>query len=285
MRLLLLLLIPLIFGCLQAETQPAAPASAQPPSGNAAASNGTTTNPQGDATSPPATVPPTASTSLKSEGVEYPAGAWEIHGTLYESKNGEPTKAIILAHMLGEDRTSYPISFIEDLHGEVPDALILAIDLRGHGESTNIGTYDKLDTSQFMDMRNDILGAKPMIEDDYPTVKEYYVVGASIGSTAAIMASRMESDINKLALISPGMEYKGVDITRAADDYSRDLLLVASSGDSYSVSAASQIEGLSPSTHITKKIYGGSAHGTDLFDATKSDAEPLDRLLIDFLKD
>jgi len=127
------------------------------------------------------------------------------------------------------------------------------------------------------------LSAKSYFAPKHPTVEQYYVVGASIGSTAAVMAGAQDNDIVKIAMISPGMEYKDVNIERSVDDYKKRLLIVAASGDSYSSSSATEINSISSSQKILK-IYGGSAHGTDLFDATKDESEPLSDVLVNFLK-
>jgi len=226
----------------------------------------------------------TQQTSLESTEINYTSGAWRIYGTVYDSKNDEPTKAIILVHDLGKTRDAYSQDFIERLHDSVPDAMIFAIDLRGHGKSTNLGTYQSFDMATFKDMKTDVLGAKNYFKANHPTVNEYYVVGASIGSTAGILAAAQDMEINKLVMISPGMEYKNVSIDRAAEDYLKRLMLVASSGDSYSVDGVEGIDELSHTTHKTIKIYPGSAHGTDLFAATEGDSEPLDTAIINFLK-
>jgi pimeloyl-ACP methyl ester carboxylesterase len=185
--------------------------------------------------------------------------------------------------MLGQTRDTYPPSFIKRLHDEIPNAVVLTIDPRGHGQSTSLGTYDDFGTFEFQAMQNDIVSAKQAITDRYPIAKQYYVVGASIGSTSAIIAGARDRDIVKIAMLSPGMEYQGVDIEDAADTYNRPLLLAAASGDSYSANSVTLIESISTS-QVTTKTYSGSAHGTDLFDATKGESEPLDDVILDFLK-
>lgn len=278
---LAVLSIILLFGCIQLgpqeipedETMPPAPPTT-PEAGPPAEEEPETTEPA---------PPPPEAPALESEEITYKSLGWNIHGTLYESKNKEPTKVIILLPMLDHTRSSYPASFIERLHDEVPDAMVLAIDMRGHGESTNLGTWEKFDAAGFKDMKTDVLSVKPYFDSNHPTVENYYVVGASIGSTAAVLAGAQERHIIKIAMISPGMEYKDVNIESAVDDYRRSLLLVAASGDSYAVSSASQIYELSRSQKILK-TYGGSAHGTDLFDATEDESEPLSDVLVDFLK-
>jgi hypothetical protein len=84
-------------------------------------------------------------------------------------------------------------------------------------------------------------------------------------------------------MISPGWEYKGVEIEDAVEDYNFPLLLIASSGDSYSMDAVSRIKSAS-SSKVTTKTYSGSAHGTDLFDATESETEPMDDSIYFFLR-
>jgi pimeloyl-ACP methyl ester carboxylesterase len=168
----------------------------------------------------------------------------------------------------------------------VPDALILAIDPKGHGKSTNLGTWRDFDQMLFLDMRSDIMYAKPYIVNKYPTVKKLYVVGASMGSTSALMAAAKEKSIIKVAMLSPGLAFNKIDITKPGglDSYSQSLLVVASSGDAYSATSAAEIRSLTSETQTTYKIYAGSGHGTDLFESTKGDDTPVSVLLIDFLK-
>lgn len=222
-------------------------------------------------------------TDLKSEDVSFYSYGWEIHATVYENINKNPSKAVFLLPMLGETRESYPQSFITRLHDEFPELMIMAIDSRGHGESTNLGTWEDFDMAQFKDMQNDVISGMAYVESTYPTVKEYYVIGASIGSTSAILAGARDRDIVKIAMISPGMEYKEVNIEDAAEDYQRPLLLVAAIDDYYSLTSTTDINSLS-SSQVTKKLYSGSAHGTDLFEATKDEDEPLEDVIVDFLK-
>ncbi|MBU0532860.1 alpha/beta fold hydrolase [Candidatus Micrarchaeota archaeon] len=221
--------------------------------------------------------------TLESEDIVYTSFGWDVHATFYPSANTDPTKVVLLMPGLGQVRGSYPQNFITLIHEEMPELAILAIDPRGHGESTALGVWENFTSAEFKDMRQDVLDGMEYLGDHYPTIDSYYVVGASMGSTAAILAGAMENDIIKIAMISPGMEYQGVDIERAADDYMKPLLLVASAQDSYSVSAISEIDSLS-SSGITKKIYSGSAHGTDLFEATENETESLSDLILNFLK-
>jgi hypothetical protein len=217
--------------------------------------------------------------SIDSEEITYTSFGWEIHGTLYPAVNKKnPTLGIILVPMLDHDRTSYPASFIEGLHEEIPDALILAIDPRGHGESTNLGAWNDFQLEEWLGMAVDIKQAKKYFKENYPTADEYYVVGAGIGSTAAILAAEQENDITKVAMLSPGIEYQGVNIEDEVDDYVHMLFVAYATEDGYSASSASQINSIT-SSKTTLKSYPGSSYGTGMFDETQVSSD-----LVGFLK-
>ncbi|MEW6721660.1 MAG: alpha/beta fold hydrolase [Candidatus Micrarchaeota archaeon] len=222
---------------------------------------------------------------LESEEVSYNAGAWKIYGTLYPSRDKTPDRLVILVPMLGHTRGSYPQGFIKRVHDELPDALILSIDPKGHGQSVNLGTWMDFETEQFKDMRTDIIKGVEFIAKDYPNVEEYYVVGASMGSTSALLAGAQKNEINKIVMISPGMDYQGVEIENALDDYTKPLLVVAASGDSESAQTAQYIDSSTPDSQTTKKVYLGlTDHGTALFDATASYDMSLEDEIVQFLK-
>jgi pimeloyl-ACP methyl ester carboxylesterase len=223
-------------------------------------------------------------TSLESQEISYLSGAWKIYGTAYDSSSDAPTKCIVLLHGLGGARDSYPISFVETLHNQFPDAVVVAIDMRGHGKSTNLGTYDQFDTAAYKDMKTDVVNLNPAMDKIYPNIKEYYVVGASMGSTAALYAATQDKEITRLVMLSPGMEYQDVGISRQLETYVHDILAVAASGDSYSDDSADEILSIRGSVHTKVKKFSGSAHGTELFAATESESPSLETAIVQFLK-
>lgn len=219
--------------------------------------------------------------TISQEEVEFrTSDSWEIHGTLYHAKSGSPKTGIILLHQLGSDRTSYD-PLIPLLHEKLPEADILAIDVRGQGESTNLGTLQKFKLAgDYKAMSNDIEGAKDYLVFFRQMPNNYYIVGASIGSTAAIRAGAEDSEIQKVVMISPGMSYKDVDITEYLQNYRKRLLIIAAQGDSYSASSAQTAYSSSGSDFKKLQIYEGtSAHGTDLFAETD-----VEELIVDWLR-
>lgn len=242
---------------------------------------GTSSSGEGGTSEQPAT---TTAPSIPSSEISYSSGAWKIYGTLYPSVNKVPTRAIVLVPQLGKTRDSYPAGFIESLHSKFPESIIIAIDPRGHGKSTNLGVYTSFDSAQFKDMKTDILSVKSYVEPNYPNIESYYVVGASIGSTAAILAGAQESKIHKIVMISPGMDYQDVSIERACEDYQHDVLAVASSGDSYSSQSASEMVSIRGTAHTLVKTYVGTSHGTDMFEDTEDAQVPLSAAITEFLQ-
>jgi pimeloyl-ACP methyl ester carboxylesterase len=226
-------------------------------------------------------------TTIKSEEIVYKTSDnWDIYGTLYYAKDEDPKRAVILIHMLGSDRSSYD-PLIPVLHEEMTDADILAIDARGHGKSTNLGTTSKFKyVGDWKAMGNDIGGAVEYFRFYRNMPDEYYVVGASIGSTSAIHYAASNAEIQRVVMISPGMNYKGVDISEDLENYRKRLLVVAAENDLSSAKDAKTIYSQSKSGSELKKLYiynGTDAHGTDLFSVTKGRSDDLTKMIADWL--
>ena len=295
MRLLAIgLLLVLLLGCAQ-QPPPAPPAA--PPQNElppTIVNTGEEVTEETEPTTPqPPPTPPTPPTGaqppaiqLESREISYEASGWKIYGTLYPAVNkNNPTKVVILAHELGKTRSSWPSSVIKRIHDEMPEAMVLAIDMRGHGKSTNLGAWNDFDVYQYRDMKFDIIEAKKYFGPSNPTVKEFYAVGASFGSSAAVLAGAQEKMVTKVAMISPGTEYKGVEVADAVDDYLHPLFVAAAAEDEYSASSARTIHGWAGEVQSDLRVYPGtSAHGTELFAETEGSGEPLASALLEFLK-
>ena len=213
--------------------------------------------------------------------------SWKISGTFYPAKSAIPKTGIILLHQLGSDRSSFD-PLIPVLHDAVPDADILAIDLRGHGRSTNLGTYSKFISGDYRAMTNDVKGAVSYLSFFRHVSDNFYVVGASVGSSVAINYADQDSAIQRIVMLSPGMDYEGVDINNALGKVRKKVYFVAANEDEQSatdVQAAYQI-----SNAYTKEVYVyqsiGAAHGTDMLtaSATSKTEEPLATKIANWLK-
>lgn len=190
------------------------------------------------------------------------------------------TKTVLLVHMLPAAKESYA-----DLAKILNSAGIsaLAIDLRGHGEST-AGPSGKLDFQTFSpsEHQSSIADLEAAIvwlnQQGFPTDK-ISLVGASIGANLSLQAAAGHPEITKIILLSPGLDYHGVQtepfITRLPE--TTQILLVSSQGDGYSADSLRRLQQLRPPSQL--KLFPGSSHGTDLLDDNSSLLEEISKFL------
>ncbi|MEM3075206.1 MAG: alpha/beta hydrolase [Candidatus Bilamarchaeaceae archaeon] len=212
---------------------------------------------------------------------------WVIYGTIYYANKSDgvrhPDTAIILLHELGKDRKSFD-GIIPRLHAEFQTADIVALDLRGHGKSTNHGYYTNFQVGDYRSIKNDVIALKEELKVLRPTIKKYYIIGASIGGSVALdLAASGES--SKIILISPGLAYHDYDISEAGKNYIHEIYMAVGSDDHYSADSARRLYDTSPSDAKELKVYYGiNAHGTDLIEATATTSQPLEELIVRWLK-
>jgi len=186
------------------------------------------------------------------------ADGWLLRGTFY---NASSDKGVILLHMLNRDRSTYR---------ELALALqragfkALAIDMRGHGESTNKGSWRSFTEADFNSMVGDVRAAKEYLRSQ--GARSFAIIGASIGANIALLASIGDSEVKTAILLSPGLDYRGVKTERAAGEASVPLLIAASSEDDYSFHSAMRISQLASVSEL--KAYSGAGHGTDMLQKT-----------------
>lgn len=158
-----------------------------------------------------------------------------LKGTYYEGLAGKDTVPIVLLHMWGGNRGDWR---------EIPELLqkqghgVLALDLRGHGDSTTV-----VGQTQLLDYRK--MPPKQyvrMYEDDMETVKTWLlsennagrvniekmcVIGAEMGAVVAVNwaardwswpvlpGGKQGQDVKALILISPEWNFKGITINQS----------------------------------------------------------------------
>jgi pimeloyl-ACP methyl ester carboxylesterase len=175
----------------------------------------------------------------------------------------------LMLHMMPADRKSW-----ESLQSALADRGIasLAIDLRGHGESTiqnakRIHYRDFTDADHqgsFEDVRSALrwLGTRGFVID------HVILVGASIGANLALATAAEQPTVPAVVLLSPGESYRGIDTFGPAAKLtpSQALFAAASQGDDQeSFDATVQIVARAASSEKTMKKFTASGHGTNLF--------------------
>lgn len=171
-----------------------------------------------------------------------------------------PGPGIVLLHMQTRSRDDY-----RALGSRLADAgfAALAIDLRGHGASDPPppGT-DAQDLSR---MQLDVKAARAFLGSRSEVVSgRLGIVGASIGANLAALYAANDPSIRSLALLSAGLDYRGLRIEAALAKYgSRPALLVASTEDTYAASSARRLS-QHPSGVRELKLLSAAGHGTTM---------------------
>lgn len=198
---------------------------------------------------------------------------FKIYGNFW--KGGK--KAVLLLHQFQLDKASYS-HFAKPLNDSNENFTVLAIDLRGHGESLGQNGKKRAFTSfsgqDFGDMRLDAEAAKKFLAEKGFTL--YAVVGSSIGANTALNFAASDPSIKKAVLLSPGLNFKGIETGKSAQKAKAEMLCVSTPGDAYSFSTCKSLQVGSPKMEL--KTLEGSSHGTRMFEGTNLESELVDWL-------
>ncbi len=191
-------------------------------------------------------------------------------GSLFEAaKPSSP--ALLLLHQWQSDRHSYD-DFAKRMQAK--GFAVLSIDGRGFGESTK-----KADGSAISAGRTEA-DVKAMLGDvgaafDFLAKQKNVdparigIVGASYGSSLALIFAAENPKVKLVAGLSPGLDYFGNMPTEpAVQKYGdRPLLLVAASDDQESADAVAKLKATGGKDKYETKVYEKGGHGTGLFKA------------------
>jgi len=195
-----------------------------------------------------------------------------------------PDLAVVLVHQLGSNRHEWQ-PLVARLQQR--DAITtLAVDLRGHGDSVR-GPRDErvswesfgTDPERWMGAAYDVLAAVTYLRNQGAV--RVVVVGSSIGASAALLAATGTlppsaptlldpPEVNGLALLSPGLAYRGVDIREPMEVWlsrRRPLLLFAGERDGPSADAVSVLAPVQGQGLDREVFAGASEHGVSLCNA------------------
>lgn len=209
-------------------------------------------------------------------------GNVEIAGTFYESPKAN-SPAVLLLHQFGSNRESYS-EFAKRLQAK--GFGVLAIDGRGFGDSvkTTDGktvaaerTYEAV-KGMLADVGNafDFLVKQKNVD-----ASRIGIVGASYGSSLAIIYAAQNRQVKAVALLSPGINYfDNLPTEPAMKNYGdRPLLLVAAEDDKESADAVRKLKSENPNDKYETKIYEKGGHGTGIFDANVGLQDLLEQFL------
>ena len=179
-----------------------------------------------------------------------------IQATLLTPLTSGADPGVILLHMLGDDRTVWgEVGLAADL--VAAGYAVLAVDMRGHGQTG--GAQDWTLAADDLGRVWDAFAALETVDEARTAV-----VGASIGANMALRLGADRPDVAAIALLSPGLDYRGVTTEDQLAVYGhRPLLLVASEDDAYS---ADSVRTLAEAANgATVQMYDDAVHGTNMF--------------------
>ena len=174
--------------------------------------------------------------------------------------------AVLLLHMMPADHRSWS-DFASVLGRRGKHTL--AIDFRGHGESTRRGS-DILAYEAFTDQQHqasilDVAAAHAWLINQEIQADHVVLMGASIGANLALEYLSTHPRLKTAVLLSPGLNYHGVTTENAVRKLQPDqeILYVSSREDKEAADSVVELDRISPNTHDAIWV-NGSAHGTDL---------------------
>lgn len=179
--------------------------------------------------------------------------------------NKEAKFAGILVHMRPKTKESFD-DLAKFLQKE--GYALLAIDLRGHGESTE-SIKGKLDYNRFSEAEekesiNDLISASLFLEKEgYPKNKQF-LIGASIGANLSFQFLSENPDVKAVVLLSPGLNYRGVILENfKKEGLGEKIFVISALDDEPAYIAGRTLKSWYPDLNYLELPSGG--HGTNLF--------------------
>ena len=215
-----------------------------------------------------------------------------IIGTYYPVRQ-TPAPAVLLIHSVSRERSTWDV-FARLLQQNGLAAL--AIDLRGHGESTRKLTSDgpvTLDVRNFtardyQDMLLDVeaavdwLQAQPEIDP-----KHIALVGESLGANIVLRYAAINQDLAALVAFSPGINYRGVRTDDVAPKLgSIPVRIFVSQNDPFAYESSKRLVEIQKEAGVAVAtneltICTGNLHGSDMLLAVRN----LPQIVLAWLKE
>ena len=189
-------------------------------------------------------------------------------------------RGLLLLHMMPADRASWR-AFAEKMQSA--GWHVLAIDLRGHGESQGgppgaslakggPDGYKRFSDAEHQASRFDIEAGVEFLKEalrQSSGESELYLGGASIGANLALQYLAEHADAKAALLLSPGLDYRGVTTESAARSLKpgQSVYYIASRDDQYSADTIQRLYDVTPSgVRKEIKFFETAGHGTTIFE-------------------
>jgi len=178
------------------------------------------------------------------------------------------TPTVLLLHMMPAIKESWD-EFAEKL--TEAGFQVLAIDLRGHGESTSTSDGRELDFNKFFDKEHqdsilDTEAAREWLMKKGVPAEKIFIGGASIGANLALQYLAEHPEVQAAFLLSPGLDYHGIKTNLLIEKLTekQQVFLAAAKDDAYSAQTVNSLNEIGKSLKVLK-LYGSGGHGTNMF--------------------
>lgn len=171
-----------------------------------------------------------------------------IKATLTYVKSPQITKypVVLLLHSIGYSSSDWG-NLINDLNSV--GYAVIAMDLRGHGQSVYDKTFHKkswvyFTPKTYSKFPSDVLGIINQAQTQAKNLdfKNMAIVGADIGANTAVLATKdLKIKPKTLVLISPTVTFKGLYIPIAMTNLNMPILTMTSTKDRYSLQAQKEL--------------------------------------------
>lgn len=181
------------------------------------------------------------------------------------------SRTVLLLHMRPETRISWQ-PFAEELVKNGFAAL--AIDLRGHGDSTKtvdsrMLDYKTMSESEEANSIQDVKAAAEWLKWTHGVTEDKLdIVGASIGANLALQYQAEFGTVRSTVLLSPGLVYRGVDTQPMIEKLQSNqrVYFIAAKDDAYAALSVGALAQKTTAPHEIK-MYDTGGHAMKLFEA------------------
>ena len=202
------------------------------------------------------------------------AGAKAVEKVAFRTEDGFMIKgnftkggrrAVVLLPQFTSNRDTYA-----GLAAKLADAnfTVLALDLRGHGQSLDRNGlkagYGEFSEQDFRNMTIDVKAAKVFLGREGFSL--FAIVGSSIGANTALNYASADMSVERIVLLSPGMNFKGIETEKPSRSVKAKTLIVASDDDAYSFGSGKALAQNIPGAEFM--ALSGAGHGTNMFNGT-----------------
>jgi len=205
---------------------------------------------------------------IKMEKVAFQTkDGFTIAADYYPARDPASKKGALLIHMMPATKESWR-AFAPLLAAK--DYRVLAIDLRGHGESAGGPSgYQRFSDSQHQASINDVEAGVRFLEERGVVSRDLVLIGASIGANLALEFMAENPAVGRAVLLSPGLDYRGIkaEPLMAKLKSGQAVLMVGSDDDPQSDGKVIRALALAAPTgvRVDSRLYQKAGHGTNMF--------------------